>query len=295
MSVSFALPRVEMGQKIFRMMQNLSKDARPIAVKTGYDSASTTTFLIKKGGTIAIPRDAVTGNGFKDVTAEYAAATNVDIPTDDWPFFYMAHRVYPFSYIFVIGLVVALTLLLVRSFLPGIAMEASLMPFFFLGAGFMLVETKAITELGLVFGNTWQVISITIICILVMAWLANLLVAKVNVSRTAPVWCALLGLILIGYYATGATDVKFTWVGSVLFAALITAPIFFSGIIFSNLLKNNVKSISRIMAYNLTGAMVGGVLEYNAMYFGYAFLYLLAFVIYALAFSTSLKIRQAGV
>jgi hypothetical protein len=61
------------------------------------------------------------------------------------------------------------------------------------------------------------------------------------------------------------------------------------------LLKNNVKSISRIMAYNLTGAMVGGVLEYNAMYFGYAFLYLLAFVIYALAFSTSLKIRQAGV
>jgi hypothetical protein len=29
--------------------------------------------------------------------------------------------------------------------------------FFLLGAGFM-VETKAITELGLSFGNTWQVV-----------------------------------------------------------------------------------------------------------------------------------------
>ena len=31
-------------------------------------------------------------------------------------------------------------------------------PFFLLGAGFMLVETKNITELGLGFGNSWQVI-----------------------------------------------------------------------------------------------------------------------------------------
>ena len=49
----------------------------------------------------------------------------------------------------------------------------SMFSFFFLGGGFMLVETKAITELGLLFGNTWQVVGITIISVLVMAWLAN--------------------------------------------------------------------------------------------------------------------------
>jgi hypothetical protein len=43
--------------------------------------------------------------------------------------------------------------------------------FFLFGAGFMLVETKGITELGLVFGNTWQVIGILISGILVMAFL----------------------------------------------------------------------------------------------------------------------------
>ena len=38
----------------------------------------------------------------------------------------------------------------------------------FLGAGFMLIETKAITEMGLQFGNTWHVIGIVIAGILVM-------------------------------------------------------------------------------------------------------------------------------
>ena len=36
----------------------------------------------------------------------------------------------------------------------------------------MLLETKAITELGLTFGNTWQVVGISILGILVMAFLA---------------------------------------------------------------------------------------------------------------------------
>jgi hypothetical protein len=293
MAVSFALPKIEMGQKIFRMMQNLDKISQPVAVQTGYDSAMTTTFLIKKGGTITIPTAIIARSGFKNVTADFAAATNVDVPTDDWPFFYMAHRIYPFSYIFVLTLVMVLTIILVKSLLPGIAVEKRLFPFFFLGAGFMLIETKAITELGLVFGNTWHVVSITIICILVMAWLANLLVAKINVSRTIPVYCALLCLILFSYFVASAGNIKFTGYGAFLFAILITAPVFFSGIIFSGLLKKNEGSISRIMAYNLMGAMVGGVLEYNAMYFGYAFLYLLAFIIYALALATGLNAKRA--
>ena len=37
------------------------------------------------------------------------------------------------------------------------------------------------------------------------------------------------------------------------------------------------------MAYNLMGAMLGGTLEYNAMQFGFASLYLIALMLYALA------------
>jgi len=42
------------------------------------------------------------------------------------------------------------------------------------------------------------------------------------------------------------------------------------------------------MAMNLLGAMCGGVLEYNSMYFGFHFLYLLAMGLYALSFISTL-------
>ena len=41
------------------------------------------------------------------------------------------------------------------------------------------------------------------------------------------------------------------------------------------------------MAVNLLGAMLGGLLEYNSMYFGFRFLYLLAMSFYVLALIVS--------
>jgi predicted MFS family arabinose efflux permease len=38
------------------------------------------------------------------------------------------------------------------------------------------------------------------------------------------------------------------------------------------------------MSANLFGAMCGGLLEYNSMYFGFQFLYLMAAGLYVLAF-----------
>ena len=42
--------------------------------------------------------------------------------------------------------------------------------------------------------------------------------------------------------------------------------------------------ISGIMAMNLLGAIVGGLLEYNSMYLGFQALYLMAMACYILAF-----------
>lgn len=75
----------------------------------------------------------------------------VDISTDDWPFLYMPRRIYPLTYLITLGLVLLVSFVPYASFLRGKPQTAQL-PFFFLGAGFMLVETKAITEMGLTFG-----------------------------------------------------------------------------------------------------------------------------------------------
>jgi hypothetical protein len=118
----------------------------------------------------SLPPDVLTVAGFSDKTATYAnPALRADVSTDDWPFLYMPERIYPFSYLIMVGLVLVLSLTLTASFLPGRPQPGSV-PFFLLGAGFMLVETKSITELGLTFGNSWQVIGLVIAGIMVMAY-----------------------------------------------------------------------------------------------------------------------------
>src|SRR5262249_23030179 len=102
--------------------------------------------------------------------------------TDHWPFFYTPARVYPVSYLIMIVLILALSVLLVGNFVSE-APRFSHLSFFFLGAGFMLVETKGITELGLTFGNTWQVIGIVIAGILIMAFIGNCLVQWLHIER----------------------------------------------------------------------------------------------------------------
>ena len=69
---------------------------------------------------------------------------------------------------------------------------------------------------------------------------------------------------------------------------VITLPLFFSGLVFSSELKI-APSIASAMGSNLIGAMVGGCLEYNSMYFGYRSLYLLALGIYGASMMASLK------
>ena len=72
---------------------------------------------------------------------------------------------------------------------------------------------------------------------------------------------------------------------------VLTIPLFFAGIIFSSLIGESEINISTAFAYNLMGALFGGVMEYNSMYFGFAFLYLLAMGFYGLAWAFSWKAR----
>ena len=61
---------------------------------------------------------------------------------------------------------------------------------FFLGAGFMLLETKGVVHMALLFGSTWVVNSIVFFAILVMILLSNLYVlarpARGGSGRTTP-------------------------------------------------------------------------------------------------------------
>lgn len=291
MSLSFALPNDVMGHKIYRMLKNLQDSGPPTAVLTGYDNNNTTTFMVRKGeAPLTLPDQFLASHGLTVKTNAYVSQMNmaVDLPTDDWPFFYMSHKTYPASYVVSLLLIMALAAELVRQFLPGRAWDATLLPFFFLGAGFMLVETKAITELGLLFGNTWQVIGIAIIGVLLMGFLANLAVVKLRPRKVIIPYVLLLAFIGIGYIVAihGGLPVGSGAFGRLSMLLLLIGPLAFSGIAFSILLDAR-KDVPKAMSYNLMGAMLGGLLEYNSMQFGFAALYLIAILLYAAAWATT--------
>jgi hypothetical protein len=207
------------------------------------------------------------------------------VSTDDWPFFYMPRRVYPTSYVIVIGLLLTASLLIISQYLPGVRGGFSL-PCFFLGAGFMLLETKSITELALVFGSTWVVASAVIGSILLMAFLANLLIARIPHPPAAAVYGLLIVSIVLCWQLTGIDLGGFSpAVGRALLTLFLTAPLFFAGLAFSTELKVSA-SVPSALSANLIGAMLGGFLEYNSMYFGFESLWVLAFVMYAAAFAS---------
>jgi spermidine synthase len=289
LSLSFALPNERTGVKIYRMLQSLPGAGKPVAVFAGNTLRNITTFIVEKGAPVKLPQKFMEEHDLTETTSVYAGshAEQLDIPTDDWPFFYMDARMYPASYVVALVLVMALAGLLVRVLLPGQKWDHSLLPFFFLGGGFMLVETKAITELGLLFGNTWHVIGITIIGVLVMAFFANVLVARHEFKKVLLPYGLLLAAVAVGYIvATNGGSSTAGFSAKLGMVALLTSPMLFSGIVFSTLLKR-AGDLPSALAYNLMGAMLGGLLEYNSMEFGFAFLYLLAFALYAAAAATT--------
>jgi hypothetical protein len=72
--------------------------------------------------------------------------------------------------------------------------------------------------------------------------------------------------------------------GQWILGALVTAvPLFFSGMLFSQIFATRLEPTTSL-GYNLMGSICGGLMEYSSMALGTKNLYLLALVLYFLAF-----------
>lgn len=206
------------------------------------------------------------------------------LATDAWPLLYLESRSIPASILVVVPLfLLAAWKVLQRSgVLSGNARPAGRWHFFFLGAGFLLLETKAITQLSLLFGSTWIVTLLVITSFLLMALLANAVVA---VSRI-PTWISyssLLALLFADAFLPYSVFNGAGFAAKVLMSgAWVAAPVFFSGLVFSGSLKQN-GNVSQSLGMNLFGAVCGGVLENAVMVGGTPILIRLAIVLCTLS------------
>lgn len=286
--LTFAGLREEIVYKLYYMLNQAFDGLKPVVFQCRYDGGIT--FVIGEGlknSHIIVPDSLTNRSG--EFNKKYE---DIDKSTDNWPFLYMPRKSYPLSYLLMI-VVLTIMSMNVISFWGNKLGRGLSIPCFFLGAGFMLIETKGITELALVLGSTWIVISIVIAAILTMAYFANLLVMKIGLPSPLFTYTALCSTLLIGYYFSyfdlGRLDL---WTGRMMMIIVLTLPLFFSGFAFSTELKK-CGSIAVALSSNLLGAMLGGFLEYNVMFFGFRSLYLFAIAMYLIAFLGS-KIKTTS-
>jgi hypothetical protein len=140
---------------------------------------------------------------------------------------------------------------------------------FLLGAGFMLLETRSITQFALLWGSTWVVASLAIAGVLTMALAANFVVSRVAIARPWLVGGALVALLgLNALLPVGSVTFDSRIAESLFFAGLMFSPIVCAGLLFGSAIQRST-SVARDYGANLLGAMLGGVGEYLSLVTGF--------------------------
>jgi spermidine synthase len=203
---------------------------------------------------------------------------------DDWPFFYLHHPQVPPIYLWGVAMVVVIAVVLTVGATPAGLLRQFDWHFFFLGAAFMLLETRSLVTFALLFGTTWLVNALVFFAILASVLLAILINSRLKIGSVAALYIALFALLAINYLVPVGRLLTIAPAARYLLASVLTfAPVFIANIVFSRSFRDTDDSSDSAFASNLIGIMAGGLVEYAALVVGYQALLVPAAVFYAVA------------
>lgn len=230
------------------------------------------------------------------------ATTPLPVATDDWPFLYVRKPSLPWLTVrgmVLTALLAGLLWFVFRDRSPAVGPVAAkpgdtglLIRAFLLGAGFMLIETKAVVEMALLHGSTWEVNTVVFGAILLMALAGNLFAAVVRPKR--------LEIFYIGLFAALAANVLIPmdsflglepWLRTAASAALVFAPVAFAGVVFPVSFARAPRP-DRFFGWNVAGSLAGGLAENLSMLLGFQTLLLVGLGVYLA--STLFGSREIG-
>lgn len=231
--------------------------------------------------------------GLRTAVIEESAGTGGLRPAkDSWPFLYTREARVPSQTWVSVALTLLLSFVLWVAFGGPKALGAgagtapdypAMLRAFFLGAGFMLVETKAVVEMALLFGGTWMVNTAVFAAILVMSLAGNLFAGWVNPKRLEPYYVGLFAALGIGLVVSPSAFLGMSPAVQVVGAcALVFAPIAFAGVIFATSFKRTAQP-DRVFGANVAGALVGGLAENSSVVLGFQLLLCVAVGFYLLS------------
>jgi hypothetical protein len=219
--------------------------------------------------------------------------TAVAPATDDHPFPYLPNATLPGAYLLMLGLILAGAALLVRLGGGRFRSMRSYLDLAFMGAAFLLLETKNIVQFALLFGATWFVNALVFAGVLVAVYLAVETARWVRLPRPAVLYAALIAALALAWLVPQESLLSLPMAARFLAAsALAFAPVYLANLVFAQRFSD-VETSNTAFAANLLGAMVGGTLEYIALITGYRFLLIVIGVLYGFAFVIGRRLQRA--
>ena len=204
--------------------------------------------------------------------------------SDDAPFLYFRGDTFPPLYAITIAAILLASLVTVRVLGGPLGTMRPYADRFFMGAAFLLLETKNIATFALLFGTTWFVNALVFAGVLVVVLAAVETERRVKTPPLKVVFAA------IAISLAAAWIIKPEWMLPLpfwprLIAATLLAfiPIYLANIAFAKRFRESGDSQSAF-AINLLGTIVGGCLEYAALFTGYNNLIIVTGLLYLLAF-----------
>lgn len=287
LTVSFS---VYAGQWIFDRLYYTIRKATgtdPVAVYHGMHYGAT--FVVPRTpGRINAPALAAFGRLEPSQAEEEVRTTS-----DNWPFLYLRPGTVPASYLAVLAFLLLAGVGLTVGAFGRQAVGSDFHPALFLmGAAFLLLETRGVTTVSLLFGSTWAVNAAIFGSVLLVVLVANLWVSRRPAREVGGWFFGLFAMVL------AVTLFDNAWIShwplavrGTLGALINIMPIGIAGIIVPVLLARAANPAAALGS-NLLGSVVGGCLEYLSMWTGLRTLGVLALLLYVAAFL--LQRRGAG-
>jgi spermidine synthase len=221
------------------------------------------------------------------------AVASASLTTDDWPYFYQRAPGVPLSVI-----MISVLLVMVAFWFVSRTGEGKLRihwHFFFLGAGFLLMEVQIVSKIALLFGTTWMVNSIVVAALLLLIVAANATVSRFPSVSRGLAYAGIMVTASFGYFMP-MQRLLFSdpFLRALIALAALCLPVYFAGIIFTRSFAE-VRFNSEALGSNLLGALVGGILESISFWTGLRALILISVGLYALSALVLRKNDSIGV
>ncbi|MBI4518110.1 MAG: hypothetical protein HY699_20085 [Deltaproteobacteria bacterium] len=232
------------------------------------------------------------------IGAYFAQAQGVELPDDDWPYLYLQGRTISGFYLTLMAVFATLALAGVaaasgemrRSLSSRRRMDTEMFCF---GLAFLLLETKSVTAMNLVWGATWLTSAIVFGAILAMVLFATGWMQLRPIPWTVSV-AGLVVSLLLAYFTPVHLLLRLNLAVKLGLSALfVGTPIFFASACFALLFRERAEA-DVAFGWNLLGAVAGGLLECLSMVIGIKALSLVALLAYMVAVLVRLRAQAAA-